>query len=87
MLLADDLTNIVDTLILALPAIIAALYAGRIHNQIKTPSGKSIGKQMESAHLTAIANNWMLAGKSGATKQADPGELLEHGNEPPQVPS
>lgn len=85
-LLADDLTTVANSLIVGLPAIIAAIYAGRIHAQIKTPSKQSIGKQVESSHLTAIANNMLLSKKGGPTKQAEPEELREHGGDPPQVP-
>lgn len=85
-LVAIDGTNVLDTLIITLPAIIAAIYAGLVHRQIKTPSGTSIGSQVESSHLTAIANNWLLSDRGGETKKADPDSLLKHGRESPQVP-
>lgn len=86
MLVAIDWTNVLDTAIITLPAIIAALYARSVHASIQTPSGKSIGKQVESSHLTAIANNMLLSTKNGPTKKAEPGELLDHAPDSPQVP-
>jgi hypothetical protein len=55
-----DWTNVIVSLIVGLPAIIAALYAGRVHHQIKTPSGKAIGRQVEDSLHTAISNNHHL---------------------------
>jgi hypothetical protein len=52
-----DWTNVLDTLIITVPAIIAAIYAARVHQQVRTPSGKSIGKQVEDALHVAISNN------------------------------
>jgi hypothetical protein len=57
---AIDWTNVIVSLIVGLPAIIAALYAGRVHQQIKTPSGKAIGRQVEDSLHTAISNNQHL---------------------------
>jgi hypothetical protein len=84
---AVDWTNVLDSLILALPAIIAAIYAGRVHKQVKTPSRTSIGRQVESAHLTAIANNHLLAGSAGKTKRGRPETLLRESAQPPEVPA
>jgi hypothetical protein len=55
-----DWTNVLVALIAGLPAIIAAVYAGRIHSKIKTPSGTPIGKQVEDSLHTALANNYHL---------------------------
>lgn len=87
MLAAVDLTNVLDTAIITVPAIIAALYAGRIHREIKTPSGKSLGAVAEYAHDTAIANNLLLSTKNGPTKTANREDLRTSGESPPQVPT
>lgn len=86
MLAAVDWTNVLVALIAGAPAIIAALFAARINGQIKTPSKRSIGEQVESAHLTAIANNMQLASMNGPSKTADPDKLREQVADPPQVP-
>jgi hypothetical protein len=54
---AIDWTNVLDTLIVAIPAIIAAIYAGRVHRKVTTPSGKTIGRQVEDTLHTAISNH------------------------------
>lgn len=68
-------TNVLDSLIAALPAIIAAIAAAffsrKVHNQIKTPSGEPIGKVIEASHDTAIANNMLLSIKNGPTKNIE----------------
>lgn len=67
-------TNVLESLIAAIPAIIAAvasaLYAKSIHGQIKTPSGNSIGDVAEFTHDTSIANNLLLSKSNGPTKTA-----------------
>ena len=83
---AVDWTNVLDTAIATIPAIIAALYARSVHTQVKTPSGTAIGKQVEHAHLTAIANNHLLARSSRATKSAVPETIQHEIEDPPQVP-
>lgn len=55
-----DWTNVIVALIAGAPAIIAAVFAARVNSQIKTPSGDSIGVQVEKAHHTGIANNSLL---------------------------
>ena len=50
-----DWTNVLLALIAAVPGIIAAVYAGRVHHQVKTPSGTSIGKQIENTLHTSLA--------------------------------
>lgn len=87
MLLAVDWTNVLDTLIYALPAIIAAIYAGRIHRAIRTPSGKTLGEVAEYAHDTAIANNMLLRAKNGPTKPAEAETLKQEAASPPSVPA
>lgn len=86
MLAVVDWTNVLDTLIYALPAIIAAVYAGRIHKAITTPSGKSLGEVAEYAHDTAIANNMLLRKHNGPTKPLDKETAREEGSTPPSVP-
>lgn len=83
---AVDWTMVLDTLIITLPAIIAAIYAALIHSQIKTPSGRSIGKQVEWTGHTAKANNMLLAKANGPTKPAEQGQLATADKESPSVP-
>ena len=47
MLAAIDWTNVLVALIAGLPGIIAALAAVSVRNQVKTPSGPTIGQQVE----------------------------------------
>lgn len=83
---AIDWTTVIATLIAALPAIIAAIFAGLVHQQVKTPSGPSIGKQVEAGHLTAIANNMLLSRRNGPTKNLDPATVSDEAGSAPQVP-
>lgn len=82
-----DWTNVLDSLIAAIPAIIAAIisavYSLKIHGQIKTPSGKSIGEVAEYSHDTAIANNLLLSKHNGPTKDMQHEDVT---NETPQMP-
>jgi hypothetical protein len=55
-----DWTNVLLALIAALPGIVAAIYAGRVHAQVKTPSGKAIGAQVEDTLHTSLSNNYHL---------------------------
>lgn len=55
-----DWTQVLVALIFTIPAIIAAIYSARTHSQVQTPSGKSIGKQVEDALHTALSNNYHL---------------------------
>lgn len=84
---AIDWTTVIAAIIAGLPAIIAAIFAGLVHGQVKTPSGPSIGKQVESAHLVGIANNMMLSSKNGPTKPLDPSAVSDEAAAPPQVPA
>ena len=86
MLAAIDWTNVIVTLIAASPAIIAAIYAGKVHGQIKTPSGKSAGEVLEYAHDTAIANNMLLRKHNGPTKDLSKEQAGTESETPPQVP-
>lgn len=55
-----DWTNVLVALIAGLPAIIAAIAAMLVRRDIKTPSGTAIGKQVENALHTSLANNYHL---------------------------
>jgi hypothetical protein len=55
-----DWTNVLVALIAGLPAIIAAIGVLVVHRQIRTPSGKSIGKQVEDTLHTSLSNNFHL---------------------------
>jgi hypothetical protein len=66
-MLADLTTN--ETLVLValigvVPGILSAIFAGLVHRAIRTPSGRPIGRQVEDAHHTAIANNQRLVAVS-----------------------
>jgi hypothetical protein len=84
---AIDWTQVIGDLIAALPAVIAALFAVRVHRQVQTPSGKTIGEVAEYAHDTAIANNLLLSKQNGATVEADRETIRHEGESPPQIPS
>ena len=87
LLAAIDWTNVLVALIAGLPAIIAAVGVLLVHGQIKTPSGRNIGAQVEWAAHTAKANNMLLATANGPTKEAAPEELSVTDTEHPQVPA
>lgn len=57
-----DYTTVIVALIAAIPATVAAYAALRNGRALKTPSKTSIGKQVEDALQTAIANNFRLQG-------------------------
>jgi hypothetical protein len=59
-LAALDLTTILVALIAAVPATIAAVNATHARRALRTPSKTTIGKQVEDALQTAIANNYRL---------------------------
>lgn len=81
-----DWTMVLTSLIVGAPAIIAAIYTVRVHGQIKTPSGKTLGEVAEYAHDTAIANNMLLSTSNGPTKAADHDTLIASGSVPPLIP-
>lgn len=87
MVAAVDWTNVLVALIAGLPAIIGAIYSGRVHRQIRTPSGPSIGKQVEHANVSAIANNQLLSAIHGNTKAANGGDLQVGAPSPLAVPA
>lgn len=53
---AVDWTNVLVALIAGLPAIISAIGVIIIRAQLKTPSGESIGTQVEQANQLAHVN-------------------------------
>lgn len=57
---APSWTAVALALIAALPGIIAAIAALSVRRSVQTPSGPSIGQQVEDAHHVAIANNHAL---------------------------
>ncbi len=57
--------DVVLALIAAIPGIIAAIAALRVHKAIKTPSGTTIGQQVESVHHVALGNNYRLRAVTG----------------------
>jgi hypothetical protein len=67
-----DWTNVILALIAATPGIIAAIYAGKVHRQVKTPSGKPIGAQVEDALHTALSNNYHLQSIGAKVEAATP---------------
>ena len=69
-----DWTNVLVALIAGLPAIIAALYSIRTHQQVQTPSGKNIGRQVEDVVHTVLSNNYHLQ-SIGTKVDAGPSEL------------
>lgn len=87
LLAATDWSGIVAAIVAGVPGIIAAVYAGRVHRQVTTPSGKTLGEVAEYAHDTAIANNLLLSRANGATTEADPETIKAEGETPPQIPS
>jgi hypothetical protein len=68
-MLADLSANdsyVLVALISGLPAILAAVGVFRVHEKVKTPSGKTIGKQVEDALHVAISNYHQLDAIGGA---------------------
>jgi hypothetical protein len=81
-----DWTNVIVAAIVGAPSIIAAIFAGRVHRQVQTPSGKPLGEVAEYVHDTVIANNMLLSEANGRTKPADHDTLSHEGETPPQIP-
>lgn len=73
-----DWTNVLVALIAGVPAIIAAIGVLFVHGQVKTPSGKSIGAQVEDALHVALANNLHINAVSSKVDAAiPPGAVVE----------
>lgn len=60
-----DWTTVIATAIAAFPATLAAAYSLLTHRAIRTPSGRTIGRQVESLHHTAISNHMLLRRANG----------------------
>lgn len=56
---AIDWTQVVVALIAGLPAILGAVFSGVVWLRIRTPSGTSIGTQVEQANHLAAVNTAM----------------------------
>lgn len=66
---------------------VSALIALLVHRQVKTPSGVALGRVVESAHDTGIANNLLLRQASPETKIATVDELHSAAAEGPSIPA
>lgn len=51
-----DWTQVIVALIAGAPAIIAAVFAFRVHRDVRTPSGDRLGEVAERTHDMASAN-------------------------------
>lgn len=55
-----DLTQVFVTLITTVPAILAAIWARNVVNQVRTPSGDTLGAVAERTHDLAAVNTQKL---------------------------
>lgn len=84
---AINWTAVLLAVIPSVPACIAAWRSGLVRKEIRTPSGTTIGKQVEHANVTAIANNQLLGAVHGHTKPGNGAELKAAVEaQAPQVP-
>lgn len=81
-----DLTQVLIALIAGLPGIIAAIAAMRVHSQIKTPSGDSLGTVVERTHDLTAANTALMSKANGHTKDASQAQKRGLRMIEPQVP-
>lgn len=84
---AIDWNNVLLALIAALPGIITAVLASRIHSQIQTPSGMPIGHQVEDTNHTARANFYSLdsiGNAVSATPSPDAHAEAQRTSDPPK---
>ncbi len=67
MLFASDLdwTTIIVAAIGIVPATLAALLSFRVHRQVRTPSGDTLGAVVERTHDVAAANTALLTKLNG----------------------
>lgn len=70
-----DWTNVLVAFIVGLPALIGAIASLAIHSKVRTPSGTSIGKQVENALHTALANNYRLRAIGGEVEPPSQGAM------------
>jgi hypothetical protein len=82
-----DWTNVLVALISGLPAIIAAIGVILVRQQIKTPSGKTIGSQVEASHHTAIANNHRLVSITDKVDAVTPAVSISEEAKVPDLPN
>jgi hypothetical protein len=57
---AVDWTQVLVALIAAIPAILAAVAALSVRRSVQTPSGRSLGKQVEDGLHTGLGNAYRL---------------------------
>lgn len=69
---AIDWTLVLCALIPTIPALIAAWRIDSVHRKITTPSGASIGTQVEDSHHVSLANNLLLSALGGKVKAPVP---------------
>ena len=77
----------IPSYIAAIGAAVAAVIGAKNRRSLSTPSGRSIGEQVESSHLTSIANNMLLSVTNGPTKPLDPHTVQGDNTPEPQVPT
>lgn len=77
-LLADsiDWTNVIVSCVVGTPSIIAAIGVYLVHGKINTPSGKSIGRQVEDGLHVALANNMHLNAVTSKVDALVPAEAV-----------
>lgn len=86
---AVDWTQVLVALIASLPAIIAAVTALHIRQQIQTPSKRSIGKQVEDGVHVGLGNAYRIESvrkATGAERPAEPPTPTPVPGDPPPAP-
>jgi hypothetical protein len=80
-----DWGAVIAAIIAGFPAFVAAVYGFYVHRAVKTPSGTSIGRQVESVHHVALGNNYRLRSVTGELGAQPPteAELQEAQADPP----
>jgi hypothetical protein len=81
-----DWANVAVALLVGLPGIISAIYAARVHHQIKTPSKLPIGQQVENNLHTGLANNYRLRSISDAVQAPESAESHTEAEKVPDLP-
>lgn len=66
-----DWTRIIIESISVIPALAAAYFAYRVHLNVKTPSGESLGVVSEQTHALASVNTAMLKDVHRATANGE----------------
>jgi hypothetical protein len=75
-----DWTQVLVALIAGLPAILAAVVSLRVRRDIQTPSGRSIGKQVEDNRHVGLSNAYRL---ESLRKHAGAEQPFEHAADAP----